>query len=446
MSQIALSTSQDAACAAFQKFLKSRNQTEFLLSGFAGSGKSFLVTYLIDLANDEYKLIKLIAPKAPPPNFIYTATTNKAAAVLANMVQSSAKTIHSTLGLSVFNNYRTGVVRLEQKHDCMNLNHSIVVIDEASMINHQLLHFIRKAAKKYNECKILYVGDSYQLPPINENHCPVFTAVKNIHFLTDIQRQAADSPIIEFSQQYRNILDNEVLPWPKIPVDNQTIFHYADPKSWKIAIDQEYQQQPIDQTDSCKVLAWSNDRVRGYNNWLRKQLGFTQPYEVGERLICNKALTVHNRLLAKTDSIHRVYAVRLDTQKDQQGHIITLDSSGYKFEIFQPSNWAAANRLQRAYAEQKDWNNYFKIKNEWGDFRPIHAQTVHKAQGSTYKKVFIDLTDIGKNNKWYEVARLMYVAITRASHEVHLFGELKERYIRKDPRAIMEVFENATTT
>jgi len=440
---ITLSPSQNLACEAFQVFLKDSAQIEFLLSGFAGSGKSFLVTYLVDLANDEYKLLKLIAPKAAPPNFIYTATTNKATKVLSDMVNHPAKTIHSTLGLTVYNDYTTGKIRLVSKNECKNLNDSILIIDEASMINQELLQFIRAAVKKHKNCKILYVGDSYQLPPVKENNCPVFLTVNNISFLTDIQRQAQNSPIISFSQKYREILDNEHLPWPKIPINNKQIFHYTTGKQWKAAISAAYLQKH--DISELKILAWSNNRVRNYNNWLRKQLGYTEPYEIDEKVICNSALTPHDRLLAHTDSIHTIKAIIPETIHAQPGHRLTVKShtNGDIFEVFQPSNWKIANQLKNAFAQDKDWHKYFEIKNSWADFRPVHAQTVHKSQGSTYTKVFIDIGDIAKNNKWYEVTRLMYVAITRASHEIHLFGKLEERYIRNDPLAALGVFQNA---
>ena len=74
--------------------------------------------------------------------------------------------------------------------------------------------------------------------------------------------------------------------------------------------------------------------------------------------------------------------------------------------------------------------------------RPIYASTVHKSQGSTYREVFVDLNNITKNNNWREVARLVYVAITRASENVHLYGELKTTYNKKAVVNMMEPFKD----
>jgi len=82
----------------------------------------------------------------------------------------------------------------------------------------------------------------------------------------------------------------------------------------------------------------------------------------------------------------------------------------------------------KVLSKQKDWHNYYTVKEFFADLRPPHASTVHKSQGSTYKKVFIDLVDIGANHVSEEVARMLYVAITRASEEVILYGDLPYKY------------------
>jgi len=134
------------------------------------------------------------------------------------------------------------------------------------------------------------------------------------------------------------------------------------------------------------------------------------------------------------------------------GYQLTLGNNGDFISVFQPNDWSEADRKITALAtaakaatgdDRSDyWTRFWAIKNEWGDFRPLHAQTVHKSQGSTYREVFIDLSDIARNTKWYEVARLMYVAVTRASHKVHLYGSITDRYTRKDAMGVMEVLQN----
>ena len=443
---IELSPSQDGACDAFQDFLSDQNQKEFLLCGFAGSGKTFLVKYLVQLARDEHEMSRLIHPTAPAMTFYFTATTNKAAKVLSDAMEERATTIHQALGLTVRQDYKTGQQYLEKNKDRgVDLNYSTLIVDEASMVNRELLRYIQKAAYGVPTCKILYVGDKYQLPPVKENTCPIFEGTGNRHFLTDIQRQAANSPIISFAHKYREIMDNPDLSWPDTPHDGTHVFHYTNGKQWEDKIRQEYLSDH--HPDDLRVLAWSNARVIQYNQFIRTQLGHTEHFTIGENMLSNNPILFNDRVAIPTDGLVTIDDVEEDEVGGIEGHLLRVSNYGTNssMKIFQPRNWKRARQMQAKLAKAKKWPEFFRIKNEWGDFRPAHAQTVHKSQGSTYRKVFIDVEDVAKNNKWHEVARLMYVAVTRPSHEVHMFGHLQERYDRtKNPQTLMEKFANVT--
>lgn len=448
MTDVTLSPSQEVACNAFQDFLSNPNQKEFLLSGYAGSGKTFLVEYLVELARDEHELARLIKPTTPGMTFHFTATTNKAAKVLADAIGEPAKTIHQALGLTVRQDYKTGRQYLQKNKDKgVSLHYSTLIVDEASMVNRELLRFIHSAASAIPTCKILYVGDKYQLPPVKENTCPIFEAAEQKFFLTDIQRQAADNPIIMFSHKYREMMDDPELDWPAIPHDGKNIFHYTDGQIWEDEIRRSYKE--AHHPDDLRVLAWSNARVIQYNQFIRTQLGHTEHFVEGENMLSNDPIIFGEMVQVPTDGLVRIDAVEKETRHNIEGHMLSISPFNGKrrLHVFQPKDWKAARRLQAQLAKAKDWGSFYGIKNEWADLRPVHAQTVHKSQGSTYQKVFIDVDDIARNNKWYEVARLMYVAITRASLEVHLFGNLPDRYDRtKNPDAnnLMEAFANAT--
>jgi hypothetical protein len=431
---VTLSPSQQKACTAFRAFLRHPTKKEFLLAGYAGTGKSFLVKYLLELAWDEYKLARLIAPKILPPNFIYSATTNKAVSVLKDMLGvSKGSTIHRTLGLAVRNNFSEGTTSLWEKNDPEDLRDSLLIIDEGSMINQELHGFIKKLTNSVKTCKVLYVGDSYQLPPVNENMCAIFNSIEDRYFLTDIQRQAADSPIITFSHKFREVLDDPSVDWPLFPSNGSSIIHHTSPITWHAALKNAYLKRH--KPNDCKIIAWSNERVRNYNKWIRKQLGYTEPFEVDEILLCNDTLTdASGQIRAVTDSLYKVLSSEPDTQKGIEGHQLVLTRGRDYLSIFQPTNWGQANRLMRNLAKEAKaategkgdiWKSFWEIKNEWGDFRPLHAQTVHKSQGSTYNEVFVDIDDIGSNPTWYEIARLLYTAITRASTKVHLYGNIR---------------------
>lgn len=464
---ITLSPSQQEACTKFRAFLRDPKAKEFLLCGFAGTGKSFLTTYLIDLVEREHQLIKLISPDTAPITFIPTATTHKAARVLAEMLGTTkTSTTHSTLALVVVNNWHEGTTYLTRsKSKSPDLqNDSLLIIDESSMLDFDLVRWVRKITSEYKNCKVLYIGDKCQLPPVLENTSRIFNTVEHTAFLTDIQRQAANSPIIGFSSKYREVLEDPTKQWPTIP-SNQAIVHYTDPQEWVETIRDTY--LTAQDTTDLRILAWSNDKVRKYNKYLRKQFGHNDLFTIGETLICNNAITKNNRILASTDSIWEVEGVSPDTRMHCTGHNIKLRLKEREslwgtrsITVFHPTDWGRAIKIKNAIAKDakklrhsgdtkesaKLWNKYWTIANTWGDFRPLYAQTVHKAQGSTYEEVFIDVADIGKNNKWYEVARLMYTAVTRASTRIHLFGDLPQRENKANPDGALEEFKDAKGT
>jgi hypothetical protein len=457
ISDVVLSPSQEAACNAFREFLADPKARVFLLSGFAGSGKSFLVKHLVGVTREEHALLRQLVPGTPEPKFIFTATTNKAASVLEEISGTRVGegfTIHKMLGLTIKTNYKTGQKFIEQtKRPMKSLANTILVIDEASMINRPLLKIIDDITAKIPGCKILFVGDSYQLPPVKEDVCPIFGMKEHAHFLTDIQRQAADSPIISYAHHFREIVDDENLPWPEVPHDGDNILYYEDEAEFLRTMKDTFRLYD-DQSNvkMVKALAWTNNRVRDLNKIIRSELGYNDKYDVavGETVTANNAIIESQDVKAPTDSVWRVDSMVPGRLEDIPGQHLVLQSLDARaapdayIKVFQPDSWPKANALAKQYAKDRDWAAFYRIKDGWADMRSIYAQTVHKSQGSTYMECFIDINDIAKNNKWYEVARLMYVAITRAKMRVHIFGELPERYTRMSRQTAMEKFDAAS--
>jgi hypothetical protein len=418
---VQLSSCQENAKDAFKDFLLDRSKNEMVICGSAGTGKSFLVEHLARLALKEQKVQKIINPSAKILPLHFTATTNKAAHVLQRSLGPGyvVNTIHSFLGLRVRNNYKTGRTYLES-HRKVRIPAGILFIDEASMVNAELWKAIRQNAK---HCKIVFIGDPYQLTPVREKLSPVFN-MQNVFELKTIQRQAKDSPIITLAHQYRAMLDNDCFSeWPIILPDNKAIHEVSGPEFQRI-VDLEYNQDH--DPNDLRILAWSNQKVIDYNKHIRSFYATSDSYVPGENVATNKpVLADENSVLYPADSILKIASIRPNHTESIPGYDVTLVCGVTQFL---PENWKKANNLLKHYAKHKDWQQYFAIKNFWLDLRPIHASTVHKSQGSTYKKVFIDLNDIGRNNKWYEVARLAYVGITRASDEVYIYGGLRNRY------------------
>ena len=126
------------------------------------------------------------------------------------------------------------------------------------------------------------------------------------------------------------------------------------------------------------------------------------------------------------------------TEKGRVLEVFVVRPDGFPAYRETLSAWVkTAQALQKrigSLSDQEDqerreaWVTFFAFKDStFCDLRPIHASTVHKSQGSTDQTVFVDLSDIGRNTRQDVLLRLFYVALTRASGDVVVTGELPDR-------------------
>ena len=415
-----LSPSQLRVRDAFDKFLFDPDEHEFIVSGKSGSGKSFLIRYLADIAEGTGKLMHTLTGERASKIHL-TATTHKAAYVLSEKMQGEyqTRTIHNLLGLVVKNDYSTGKSRAVRSERSQIVKDRIVFVDEASMINRDLLDSIRDNTMN---CKLVFIGDAYQLNPVREGMSPVFTEdPSKVHHLTEIHRQAKGNTIVDLGEKFRGTIDGE--GWPEIAEDGKNIFKLTGEEfenlvrnKFSVATD----------PDSVKVIAWSNNQVQAYNRYIRGMFTPSEAFIVGEIVITNKPIHYNGSVEAPTDSRHIITDIEESYQHDMDGYKVELDNWIVGFLPKDPNLVAAR---MKHHAKLKEWHEYFFYKDMVLDLRSAYSLTAHKSQGSTYEDVFIDLSDIGRNTNWRETARLLYVAITRASHRVYFYGDLPRRYL-----------------
>lgn len=413
-----LSPDQLRVLNKFLDFLLDDTMSEIAISGPGGTGKSYLTNPLIKAANKHTEFLKLLKGIGEDILSIHlTATTNKAAKVLGDLSGQPTSTIHSLLGLKIKNDFRTGKVLLGKSRNAPPIFNSVIFIDEASMVNTQLLEIIREQTIK---CKIIYIGDSYQLAPVKEKTCPVFDGTIPQLKLTTIQRQVAGSPIIQLGTEFRKALDTNI--FPPLASIKEAIQHVPGPV-FKELVTHTYLHEP---TLNPKIVAWTNERVHQYNEYIRGLTSNNPAYDTGESVVTNKPLLSIDKIpIAPTESILVISDISEGVQYDIDGYHITLNED---VKTFQPKKQSDVIQLMKKYASKKDWRMYFEIKEFFADLRPIHACTVHKSQGSTYNTIFIDVDDIGRNSNHDEVARMMYVAITRAKSKVIMTGNLPKHF------------------
>lgn len=411
-----LSKDQNEALTAFEYFIIDPTQHEFIMSGPAGTGKTFMIKQFLEAITRSNKIQLAINDKFKKPRIHCTSTTNVAAAVLREYTSMST-TIHSLLQLVVKNNYSTGKTYLAKRNPKLRFGkRDIIIIDEAPKIDKQLFNLIREMCA---EAKVIYVGDSYQLPPINESISSILSAGIQEVKLTTPQRFALHSPIYHLAYQLRDTIDTGIFP----TLENiDTAIQISDLDHFKNKIDNTFHKHMP--KNSSKIVAWTNDRVNDYNTYIKKKYSTTPHPEIGETLI-NNNLIIYTDFSISADTPVLVHNVTESTSFDIDTWHIELGAGHF---IHVAKNPKHVRDLTAHFAKHKNWNKFFEIKEHFADLRPRYASTIHKAQGSTYENIYIDLDDIGKVRDKILLARLLYVAVTRAQKNVIIRGQIPTHY------------------
>lgn len=436
MSNIQLTSDQQKAADTFLDFLVSDDKF-FVIKGAAGCGKSFLVKHLLETFYSKYSAYCLLLQKEIRRFDIkITATTNKAVSVVENFLGDmklqhaniEVSTIYSLLGLQVTNNYRTGKTELTFNKNKGNYFQNLfgseialIFIDEASFISEELQQIINSSVPDTN-VKIVYIGDQYQLAPVGQS----FSAMDSIQcdkvVLSEIVRNAGH--ILQTGTQFRHTVETGLFK----PISyNDTDVVHMNGEQFQQAVEESFKDTEWSPSKS-KVLAWTNDKVQAYNQHIRESLNKPKLFTVNEYAITNEYIkSANGSYTCGVDSEVLLTAVHNDVCElyGVRGYMVELD---HAYIGFMPENFMDAKAVMKKFAAEKKWKEFFEIKETWLDLRAAYASSVHKSQGSTYETVFIDLADIGTNWNANDVARLLYVACTRASQRVICYGYLPDRY------------------
>ena len=420
-----LNAGQQAAADGFFQFLMSEDK-ELIISGPGGVGKTFLMGHLIDTIMPYYQnTCALMDIPCKYSEVVMTATTNKAAEVLAIATGRPTETIHSLMNLTVKDDYRTGKSILSKTNSWRVHHNKIIFIDESSMIDQTLLNHIREGT---HNCKIIYVGDHCQLAPIMEPISPVYKTPMPFYELTEPMRNSDQPALMALCNQLRETVKTGVFHPIKL---TPGVVDLLDGD----AMEAEVHSHIVSDTRS-RILAYTNARVVDYNNHVRGLRHITEPYIVGEKLINNNAIQIRDGMISVEEEVE---IIKLDPEIEE----VQITSDIYlqvqradlqnKFgDVYAgmplPLDRDHYTKLVKYFGTNKVWDRYFHLKKTYPDLRPRDAATVHKAQGSTYDTVFVDLGDLSTCRDPNVAARLLYVAFTRARTRVVLYGNLVAKF------------------
>lgn len=379
----------------------------YFLSGQAGTGKTALAKY-----------IKMWAETVLGKQVYVTATTNKAAAVLTSTLDfdEEANTIYSLLGLKVVNNFSTGKQYLTKTKasnppECS----SLVLVDEASMVDPELMDHINNAVQDDN-LRVLFIGDAYQLPPVNAGKMPVTSEHIPVSYLTEIMRAEKRMDLEETYVRGRQVVVEDDGIFMPTASENVTIVPHEGSK--------DYLARLLEADPHTKVLAFTNRAVEGANKICRELLGLPLNPQPGDTLVAEDVVIVNTQRLAYIGEEIEVAEVE-DTTFNfiGQEYPAQLITSTCHKKFLRSNDPAVRQECLKQLAAIKDWRGYYAMKEQIADLRFTHASTVHKSQGSTYKNVLVMAPNIMTCPGMSTRRRLLYVAYTRASQHLHVMTQ-----------------------
>lgn len=458
---------QKALDGLFDFIAKPFNPTAYAvgLIGAGGSGKTFLTKYLIKNCRYSVSVIKC------------ASSTHKACRVFAQAIGNVIKveTIQSVFGLRLdlkledFNPDRPqfnpkGKIKLAEKR--------LLIVDEASMIPAGLVGYILKVCKGI-ECKVIFIGDDAQLAPVKEARSTAFNRCSKLFRLTQIVRQEDDNPLRDILNVLRDDVYHRTRNFINYVAKNVGKSFYNDANAgycicnrtaFKELIDMSFHDEEFTKdTDMYRVISYTNACVNGWNTYIRNQIildadkdiitrnDLIMSYETivddfMETVINNSEEYIINNIVNFVDKTYGFKGFLVKFQMVHGGAItkplFVIDHRDrYTIQMYDKTvkNMISEAKNSKGGVRVSKWKAYYTFKHNYllaanivdrfgnlvysRDIDYAFAITSHRAQGSTYRTVFIDVNDMiyDKNGNPYrnidDVNRRLYVAVSRASQD-----------------------------
>ena len=445
---------QDITLELLSKFvLETTNNRLFLLKGYAGTGKTTIIGTLV---KNIWKLKKKI---------VLTAPTGRAAKVITNYSKQNAQTIHrkiyqpkSTSGGGI------EFVPQENKH-----KNTIFIVDEASMIpdfptgdnlfnRGSVLDDLMEYVYSGENCKLIFIGDTAQLPPVKSDLSPALSAqTLSNHYhmdvipveLDEVVRQRHESDILLNATIIRERLQTEDFEDFKFELTNNTdMVRLVDGYDIMDAINDSYDNLGHEET---AIIVRSNKRANMYNQQIRSRILFREEeIAPGDFLMVVK----NNYFWVKPSSdagfiangdiveileifgLKDLYGFRFAEVKVQMVDypkmkpfetVIMLDTLSLNSPSlpYEDSNKLYQEVLKDYDDIQSKYKKFLKVKkNKYFNALQVkfsYAITCHKSQGGQWHTVFVEQPYL-PDGITKDYLRWLYTACTRAKEKLYLIG------------------------
>ena len=438
---------QQLAIDLFCKFLFSEGKLElFILSGYAGTGKSSLVAAIVKSLKHLRKKARLLAP------------TGRAAKVLSNFAKEPAYTIHKQI-------YFSGNEVVGQKVTlAKNLyKNTLFFVDEASMIGGadlyeggNLLEDLLNYVYQGENCKLVVMGDQGQLPPVGQEDSPALSIdyLKQNYpkvtifqsSLSEVVRINNESSVLENATFVRSIIDYQT---PLIARTDLKETIRINGLELKEHLETSYEQVGLEETI---LLTLSNKRANSWNNEIRNRILYREELlERGDVLmvvknnyhwldpksnigfIANGELVKIKRFI-KSEKLYGFNFAHLEIS-----FLDYPDESDLKLIALTDSISAESPNLSRdkmkelffaiekdyAYERNKQKRYQLILKNPYFNaiqIKHAYTVTVHKAQGGQWEHVYLDYGYVPDEMKNRNYLKWLYTSITRTTKKLYLLN------------------------
>jgi exodeoxyribonuclease-5 len=430
----------------------------FLIRGYAGTGKTSILSALVRTLRSRRIPTVLMAP------------TGRAAKVLAAYSAFHASTIHRRIYFAMTAPDGSMMLTLQKN----KLKNAVFLIDEASMIPDEraddnsggriLLDDIMEYVFSGENCKLIFVGDIAQLPPVGLKVSPALNPVylKNAYKnnvrkyeLTEVVRQQQMSGILHNATKLRQVMLSKNYSFPFLDT-----YGFKDVIRISSAelLDEIISSYDLAGQDDTVIITRSNKRANQYNTAVRTQiLQRENEIEAGDVLMVVKnnyfwleassgagflangdllevmAITtteekhgfrfanIEARMIDYPDEPEINVKIILDTLSAEGPALSTAENN----KLYNSVTASYAHITDRRELKQKVRNDeYFNALQ----IKFAYAMTCHKTQGGQWHTIFIDQGFISPENIDLDYLRWLYTAVTRATKRVYFINFPEEMF------------------
>ncbi len=453
---------QSKAIEQISSFLFNENQYAiFILKGYAGTGKTLLVSTLVNALKQFKVNTELLAP------------TGRAAKVLTQYANQTAYTIHKKIYRQMSSSDGLGHFQLNYN----KASNTIFIVDEASMIANaapdqsifgsgRLLDDLIEYVYNGKNCRLMLVGDTAQLPPVGLSISPALDpkVIEGYNMdvlvanLNDVVRQSQSSGILSNATAIRQIISGgNANHFFQIELEGHTDIHRIGGEDLIETISSCYDKYGESETI---VVTRSNKRANRFNEGIRRSILWRESeLSQGDLLMIvknnyhwtdgeGKIDFIANGDIARVVKIYKteeLYGFRFANVTLQ---FIDYDNIELECKIFidtltiEAPAFGNSENQKLFNAIQEDYQHITSKKKRWEEIKKdpyfnalqvkfAYAVTCHKAQGGQWEAVFIDHGYLTEDMLNIEYMRWLYTAFTRPKTKLFLVN-FDKRFFEQD--------------